>query len=63
MENIQRRLMEIGENVVSGQIPANQFEINRVSDLTALFCLRKALLLLNILTADKNIFNPYNAVK
>lgn len=62
MENIQRRLIEIGENVVSGQIPANQFEINKVSDL-ALFCLRKTLLFLNILTADKNIFNPCDAVK
>ncbi|NXF16602.1 DPOLA polymerase, partial [Rhodinocichla rosea] len=29
VENIQRRLIEIGENVVSGQIPANQFEINK----------------------------------
>lgn len=56
MENIQRRLIEIGENVVSGQIPADQFEINKVSDLAALFCLRKTLLFLNILTADKNIF-------
>lgn len=55
VENIQRRLIEIGENVVSGQIPANQFEINKVNDLGALFCLRKTLLFLNILTADKNI--------
>lgn len=59
MENIQRRLVEIGENVVNGQIPANQFEINKVGDLATLFCLRRALLSLNILTADKNIFNPY----
>ncbi|KAF4797856.1 hypothetical protein TURU_069929 [Turdus rufiventris] len=29
VENIQRRLVEIGENVVNGQIPANQFEINK----------------------------------
>lgn len=56
MENIQRRLIEIGENVASGQIPANQFEINKVSDLAALFYLRKTLPFLNILTADKNIF-------
>lgn len=56
VENIQRRLIEIGENVASGQIPTNQFEINKVSDLAALFCLRKTSLFLNILTADKNIF-------
>ncbi|XP_074785797.1 DNA polymerase alpha catalytic subunit isoform X1 [Athene noctua] len=29
VENIQRRLIEIGENVISGQIPVNQFEINK----------------------------------
>uniref|UniRef100_A0A8B9Q979 DNA polymerase n=1 Tax=Apteryx owenii TaxID=8824 RepID=A0A8B9Q979_APTOW len=29
VENIQRRLIEIGENVINGQIPINQFEINK----------------------------------
>ncbi|OXB62902.1 hypothetical protein ASZ78_001024 [Callipepla squamata] len=29
VENIQRRLIEIGENVINGQIPVNQFEINK----------------------------------
>ncbi|XP_075377020.1 DNA polymerase alpha catalytic subunit isoform X4 [Mycteria americana] len=29
VENIQRRLVEIGENVINGQIPVNQFEINK----------------------------------
>ncbi|XP_032865986.2 DNA polymerase alpha catalytic subunit isoform X2 [Tyto alba] len=29
VENIQRQLMEIGENVINGQIPVNQFEINK----------------------------------
>ncbi|XP_051464203.1 DNA polymerase alpha catalytic subunit isoform X2 [Apus apus] len=29
VENIQRRLIEIGENVIKGQIPVNQFEINK----------------------------------
>ncbi|XP_032534928.1 DNA polymerase alpha catalytic subunit isoform X2 [Chiroxiphia lanceolata] len=29
VENIQRRLIEIGENVISGRIPVNQFEINK----------------------------------
>lgn len=63
MENIQRQLIEIGENVINGKIPVNQFEINKVNDVSALFCLGKTLLFLNILTADKNLFNPYNAVK
>lgn len=63
VENIQRRLIEIGENVINGQIPVNQFEINKVNYVFALSCLRKTLLFLNILTADKNIFNPYDAVK
>lgn len=63
MENIQRQLIEIGENVINGKIPVNQFEINKVNDVSALFCLGKTLLFLNILTADKNLFNLYNAVK
>lgn len=63
MENIQRRLIEIGENVTNGQIPVNQFEINKVNDFSALFCLRKASLFLNILTFDKNTFNPSDAMK
>ncbi|NWR74366.1 DPOLA polymerase, partial [Centropus unirufus] len=29
VENIQRRLIEVGENVSNGQIPVKQFEINR----------------------------------
>uniref|UniRef100_A0A663DYL8 DNA polymerase n=1 Tax=Aquila chrysaetos chrysaetos TaxID=223781 RepID=A0A663DYL8_AQUCH len=29
VENIQRRLIEIGENVINGKIPVNQFEINK----------------------------------
>ncbi|NWI21378.1 DPOLA polymerase, partial [Crypturellus soui] len=29
VENIQRRLIEIGENVINRQIPINQFEINK----------------------------------
>uniref|UniRef100_A0A8D0G4W1 DNA polymerase n=1 Tax=Sphenodon punctatus TaxID=8508 RepID=A0A8D0G4W1_SPHPU len=29
VENIQRRLIEIGENVINGKVPANQFEINK----------------------------------
>lgn len=33
MENIQRRLIEIGENVIGGQIPVNQFEINKVNEV------------------------------
>lgn len=36
VENIQRRLIEIGENVINGQIPLNQFEINKVNDVSAL---------------------------
>ncbi|KAM9204834.1 DNA polymerase alpha catalytic subunit [Mergus octosetaceus] len=29
VENIQRRLIEIGENVMNGRIPVNQYEINK----------------------------------
>uniref|UniRef100_A0A8B9N8U2 DNA polymerase n=1 Tax=Accipiter nisus TaxID=211598 RepID=A0A8B9N8U2_9AVES len=29
VENIQRQLIEIGENVINGKIPVNQFEINK----------------------------------
>ncbi|XP_075769401.1 DNA polymerase alpha catalytic subunit isoform X2 [Pelodiscus sinensis] len=29
VENIQRRLIEIGENVINGRVPINQFEINK----------------------------------
>ncbi|MBN3304208.1 DPOLA polymerase, partial [Amia calva] len=29
VENIQRRLIEIGENVLKGSVPLNQFEINK----------------------------------
>lgn len=56
MENIQRRLIEIGENVINGQIPVNQFEINKVSGGLAPFPLRQMLLVLNTLTAAKNLF-------
>lgn len=41
VENIQRRLIEIGENVMNGQIPVNQYEINKVNEVSALLCLRK----------------------
>jgi len=63
VENIQRRLIEIGENVTNGQIPVNQFEINKVYDVSVLFCPRKTLLFMNISTAEKNLFNSCDAVK
>lgn len=31
VENIQKRLIEIGENVVNGSVPVSQFEINKVN--------------------------------
>lgn len=31
VENIQRRLIEMGENVVNGKVPIKQFEINKVN--------------------------------
>lgn len=31
VENIQRRLIEIGENVVNDKVPIKQFEINKVN--------------------------------
>lgn len=30
VENIQRRLIQIGEDVVNGSVPTKQFEINKV---------------------------------
>lgn len=33
VENIQRRLIEIGENVVNGSVPVKKFEINKVNYL------------------------------
>lgn len=62
MENIQRRLIEIGENVINGQIPVNQFEINKVNEVTALLCFSKALLFL-ILTPDKSPSDLYDTMK
>lgn len=29
VENIQKRLIEIGENVLNGSVPVSQFEINK----------------------------------
>lgn len=31
VENIQKRLIEIGENVLNGSVPVSQFEINKVN--------------------------------
>ena len=31
VENIQKRLIEIGEDVLNGSVPVSQFEINKVN--------------------------------